>query len=184
MSSIKAVLVSVVKARLFNIVAFNVLWLSCVVGHNSFLWLSVPLLLAYLWFLVETNSASLSRILVPAAIGILTDTALALAGVFQFQDSLLIIPLWLVVLWIGFATTLSQSLSVFGKNLWIAACAGAVAFPFNYGVGERLGAVSFGETYLESMMILSLLWAALFPLCFYLNRVAIQQISGDRNVAA
>ena len=168
MGNIKEALVKLLETRLFNIVAFNLLWLSCVVGRSSFLLISVPLLSAYLWFLIDIKSVSLTSLLIPVAIGIATDTALALGGVFQFHDSLFVIPLWLIVLWVGFATTLSQSLSVFGKNKWIAACGGALAFPFNYGVGETLGAVSFGGTYLATMAILALLWAALLPLSFYL----------------
>jgi hypothetical protein len=180
----ESILVKVLKAKLFNALAFNLLWLSCVVGQNPYMWLAAPLLFAYLWFLVSNNMISLSSLLVPAAIGIGVDIILTLAGVFKFQEAFFIIPVWLVVLWLGFAATLSQSLSIFGKKKWLAACAGAVSFPLNYGVGEKLGAVVFGETYLTSMIILAVLWAVLLPLCFYISEGVVQPKQGDENVTA
>jgi hypothetical protein len=178
----KLIVEKVLKTKLFNVAAFNGLWLSCVVGQNDFMWITAPLLLAYLGFLISNAMMSLSGILVPASIGIVADISLTLTGVFQFQDAALVIPIWLIVLWLGFASTLSQSLSIFGKKKWIAAVAGAVSFPLNYGVGEKLGAVAFGETYLTSMLIMALLWAVLLPLCFYLSEGVLQSRQGDENV--
>lgn len=175
---------SLVKAKLFNIAAFNLLWLGCVIGQNDFLWVIVPLLASYLWFIVSNKMTTLSSIVLPAALGIFADSFLTLTGIFQFEDAPVLIPLWLMVLWLGFSSTLSQSLALFGKNKWIAACAGAVAFPFNYGVGEKLGAVSFGETYLTSVLVLALLWALLLPLCFYISDGLLNTQPGEKNVAA
>lgn len=181
----KLTLTRIINGKLFNIAAFNLLWLGCVVGQNKFLWLITPILTLYLWFLISNKLTSFLSIALPATLGIFADMVLTLAGIFQFQNTFLIIPLWLVVLWIGFSSTLSQSLAFLGKNKWITAFAGAVAFPFNYGVGERLGAVSFGNTYLVSVLTMSLLWALLFPLCFYISEVMLKTTQqGDRNATA
>ena len=41
--------------------------------------------------------------------------------------------------------------------------------PFNYTVGERLGAVTFGEPYLFSILILVLVWSVSFPILFIVS---------------
>ena len=79
-------------------------------------------------------------------LGVSIDSLLTVLGVFQFGPTLFFIPLWLVLLWAAFTTTLFLSLEIVGRSKWIAAICGALAFPFNYAVGERLGAVSFGSS--------------------------------------
>ncbi len=175
---------TVIKSKFFNAIAFNFLWLSCVVGQNDTMWLTAPLLLVYVSFIIHAKLITLSRLLVPALIGITVDICLTSAGVFQFENSLFILPVWLMVLWLGFSATLSQSLSIFGKKTWVAALAGAVSFPLNYGVGEKLGAVAFPETYLTTMITIGLVWALLLPPCFSISEDNLQPRPGGKNVTA
>ena len=156
----------------FNLVAFNVVWISCVVGRESFIWIIAPLVLAYAALLVSTGSIKFSQVALPALIGILIDLLLSVSGVFQFPDNSPLLPFWLVILWIAFSITLTQSLSFLNKNIFVALFFGAVGFPLNYSVGERLGAVNFEESYLVTMAILCLIWAVLLPV--------LSQISSTR----
>jgi hypothetical protein len=41
--------------------------------------------------------------------------------------------------------------------------------PFNYSVGERLGAVTFGDPYLFSILVLVLIWSVSFPILFIVS---------------
>jgi hypothetical protein len=41
--------------------------------------------------------------------------------------------------------------------------------PFNYTVGERLGAVTFGDPYLFSILVLVLVWSVSFPILFMVS---------------
>ena len=109
------------------------------------------------------------QILLPAIIGITIDSSLTFFGIFIFPDSSLIIPFWLIVLWINFSTTITLSLSFIGKNKLVAFGLGATALPFNYTVGERLGAVTFGEPYLFSILVLVLVWSVSFPILFMVS---------------
>jgi len=135
------------------------------------IWLIAPLVLSYVALLVTTESIRLSQIVFPVFIGIFVDLVLTLTGVFQFSSNSPLLPFWLVILWIAFATTLTQSLSFLGKNVFAACLFGAIGFPLNYSVGERLGAVAFGESYLITLILLCLLWAILLPVMSHVSKV-------------
>lgn len=153
----------------FNLVAFNLMWIGCVLGGIDWLWLVAPVVFAYAALLLLTRTVQPHQLLLPAAIGLTADVLMTITGLFQFDDAALLLPAWLVVLWIAFSTTLTRSLEVFGRNKWVAALAGTAAFPFNYGVGERLGAVSFGDTPVITLAVLAVTWMVLLPVLFYIS---------------
>ena len=159
----------IVTSKFLNIIVFNLLWVGLVLGRESLIHLTLPILLIYLACLLRIGDLKVHQILLPAAIGITIDSSLTFFGIFIFPDSSLIIPFWLIVLWINFSTTITLSLSFIGKNKLVAFGLGATALPFNYTVGERLGAVTFGEPYLFSIMVIVLVWSVSFPILFMVS---------------
>ena len=159
----------IVTSKFLNIIVFNLLWIGLVLGRDTLIHITLPSLLIYLACLLRIGDLKLHQILFPALIGITIDSSLTFFGVFVFTESSLIVPLWLIVLWINFSTTLNLSLSFIGKNKLVAFGLGATALPFNYTVGERLGAVTFGEPYLFSILILVLVWSVSFPILFIVS---------------
>ena len=159
----------IVTSKFLNIIVFNLLWVGLVLGRESLIHLTLPILLIYLACLLRIGDLKVHQILLPAAIGITIDSSLTFFGIFIFPDSSLIIPFWLIVLWINFSTTITLSLSFIGKSKLVAFGLGATALPFNYTVGERLGAVTFGEPYLFSILTLVLVWSVSFPILFMVS---------------
>ena len=159
----------IVTSKFLNIIVFNLLWIGLVLGRDSLIHLTLPSLLIYLACLLRIGDLKIHQILLPAAIGITIDSSLTFFGIFIFADSNLIIPFWLILLWINFSTTITLSLSFIGKNKLVAFGLGATALPFNYAVGERLGAVTFGEPYLFSIMVIVLVWSVSFPILFMVS---------------
>jgi len=159
----------IVTSKFLNIIVFNLLWVGLVLGRDSLIHLTLPSLLIYLACLLRIGDLKVHQILLPAIIGIMIDTSLTFFGIFIFPDSSLIVPFWLILLWINFSTTITLSLSFIGKNKLIAFGLGATALPFNYTVGERLGAVTFGEPYLFSILTLALVWSVSFPILFMVS---------------
>ena len=156
----------IVTSKFLNIIVFNLLWVGLVLGRDSLIHITLPSLLIYLGCLLRFSDLKLHQILLPALIGITIDSSLTFFGIFTFPESNLIIPFWLIILWINFSTTLNLSLSFIGKSKLVAFGLGATALPFNYTVGERLGAVIFGEPYFFSILILVLIWSVSFPILF------------------
>ena len=159
----------IVTSKFLNIIVFNLLWVGLVLGRESLIHLTLPILLIYLACLLRIGDLKVHQILLPAAIGITIDSSLTFFGIFIFPDSSLIIPFWLIVLWINFSTTITLSLSFIGKSKLVAFGLGATALPFNYTVGECLGAVTFGEPYLFSILVLVLVWSVSFPILFMVS---------------
>ena len=159
----------IVTSKFLNIIVFNLLWVGLVLGRESLIHLTLPILLIYLACLLRIGDLKVHQILLPAAIGITIDSSLTFFGIFIFPDSSLIIPFWLIVLWINFSTTITLSLSFIGKSKLVAFGLGATALPFNYTVGERLGAVTFGDPYLFSILVLALVWSVSFPILFMVS---------------
>ena len=135
------------SSKLCNIIFFNLMWVGLVIGRESLLGLTVPMVLIYSAILVFIEIIKIQQLLVPAALGIAIDSILTMLGIFDFGDTTLLIPLWLITLWIAFSTTLTQSLKFVGNNWLVTVTSGAIILPFNYAVGERLGAVTFTENY-------------------------------------
>ena len=159
----------IATSKFLNIIVFNLLWLGLVLGRESLIYLTLPSLLIYLACLLRIGDLKVHQILIPAAIGITIDISLTFFGIFIFPESSLIIPFWLIILWINFSTTLTLSLSFIGKNKLVAFGLGATALPFNYTVGERLGAVTFGDPYLFSILVLAIVWSVSFPILFIVS---------------
>tara|TARA_B110000444_G_C18763035_1_gene558574 strand:+ start:351 stop:812 length:462 start_codon:yes stop_codon:yes gene_type:complete len=147
-----------------------------VIGREEAFWIVAPLVLAYVLVLISSNTVRLEQILAPALIGILIDSSLTLAGVFQFPNTTLFLPLWMIVLWISFSTSLTNSLHFLEKRNLTTSVVGCIAFPLNYLAGKELGAVAFGHDYLLTAIGLCLLWAAFLPILFFSTQFHLNKI--------
>lgn len=164
-----------ILSKPFNLVAFNLMWLGCVVGREQWFILVAPLVLAYAALLLSESEIKPFQLLFPIGIGISIDSTLSLLGIFEFESDSMIAPFWLMILWVAFATALVKSLAIFGRNKLLAAVLGAIAFPLNYSVGERLGAVSFAEGYLTALVVLSVIWAICLPLLYFVAEGSLER---------
>ena len=86
-----------------NVVAFNLTWLGCVVGRESYWWAFAPVVAGYLTLLVQYRIFRVRQFLMLFGLGVSIDSLLTVLGVFQFGPTLFFIPLWLVLLWAAFA---------------------------------------------------------------------------------
>lgn len=163
------------SSKPFNLLANNLVWIACVFGREKTIWIVGPLVIAYISILISSKTVRLEQILAPALIGITLDSSLTLAGVFQFANTTLFLPLWMIVLWISFATSLTNSLRFLGERKLIASAVGCIAVPLNYLAGEGLGAVSFGYDYLLTNIGLCLLWAIGLPLLFFSTQFQLKK---------
>ena len=84
--------------------------------------------------------------------------------------------LWLVLLWLGFAATLRQCLRFFSRRYLLSAAAGSVAGALTYWAAINLGAADFGFAVVPSLILLAVVWMALFPALMSLA----DRLEGDR----
>lgn len=155
--------------KIANFVWFQAIWVLTILFQYEWLWL-VSLLLVSFFLITDDRIADVLVIGVVAVIGIIVDSALTIAGLFVFDSPTygIAIPLWLAALWMSFAGTLRHSLRYFMGHWSMCALAGAISGPLSYYGGYKLGAVEFGYPLLNSLATLSVVWALILPLSFWL----------------
>lgn len=161
---------------LINFVTFQVGWFACVLGGAHQLpWfgtLLVSVIIAIHLTQAREPRAELSLILLAIGIGSLWDSFLVWQGWLIYPSGMLLpntAPHWILAMWGIFATTLNLSLRWL-KGRWVSAIvSGAIAGPFAYYAGARLGGVVFTDLTI-ALLALSLGWAVLMPLLMALSR--------------
>lgn len=116
--------------------------------------------------LARDRRAELSLLLAAAAVGLAGDGALIRLGLVSIPEAArqgpLPSPVWLILLWPAFASLFAGPLAWVGRDLRVAAVAGAVAGPLAYRAGEGLGALELHGA--GALLGLSLLYALAVPL--------------------
>lgn len=160
----------------FNLIANNLIWIACVIGREGTIWIVLPFVIAYTFILIGNTTVRIEQIFIPAFIGVTLDSFLTMAGVFQFESTTLFLPLWMIVLWISFSTSLTSSLHFLGERMFIASAVGCIALPLNYLAGKGLGAVAFGHDYLLTVIGLCLLWAVFLPILYFSTQFQFNKV--------
>lgn len=163
-----AILFSVSWKIWINFISFNLIWaLTIFYGNASVIWVLLLLLLHFL--LVAKPLVEVPIVLVTATLGYSVDCVLALLGVFVFEQVQGITPVWLVLLWVGFCSTLRHSLSFFSEKYLIASLTGAVAGTLTYFSAAHFDAVALPLSPVVSAAVLASVWALLFPSLLWIS---------------
>jgi len=157
---------------LIQFAVFQITWIVAALGYQWFgteLWMwpaLVGLLLTLVWSPVPIKSIAIALV-AGISLGVLMDGVLSLLGIYAFPEERATlphdwIPLWLVVMWCAFVTTLM------GSALWLLnkpvpfLLASAVMGPLSYFVGMQLGIIQFELSSLPIMVVGWAIWAAMF----------------------
>jgi hypothetical protein len=153
----------------FNAVWFQSTWFLCVLGRDALLPFTLGMLTLH-FVLVDSARDEARRLLPLISVGIGVDTLLSVVGIFNFGPVL--IPLWLMALWVAFAASLTRALAVFGRSRILAALVGGIGVPFNYAVGAKMGAVSLPVDPFVTAGVLIGIWALLLPALYQIAKPA------------
>jgi hypothetical protein len=159
-----------------NFFLFQAGWFACVLGAaRGFPWQGALVALLIAGFMVLRSKQprdELALVAAAAVAGFAFDSALALAGWVDFKGAVpaaLLAPVWMVALWVLFATTLNVSLRWLREWPALGVLFGAVGGPVAYYAGERLGALQFADPLL-GLTAVALGWALATPLLVVLAR--------------
>lgn len=151
---------------IINAVLFQIVWFCCVIGGaKGVLWpAAVSCIVLALWQLHPKRRHATDFMLVGAAIvlGLIVDSTWTYVGFMDFKThwpSKAIAPIWMLLLWFGFALTLNHSLSWLNKHPLLPAIMGLIGGPMSYLAGLKLGAVSYLDNTLVISVCLALAWA-------------------------
>jgi hypothetical protein len=135
------------EALLLNLLAFQAGWFACVLGAARGWPLFGPLVAVVIiaptaWFAPRPR-AFLLLLATGALVGLCWDSTLAALGLMRFAGTHFapLAPLWIVALWVLFASTCNRSLRWLQSSVPLAVALAVVAAPLSYLAGARLGAL-------------------------------------------
>ena len=79
----------------------------------------------------------------------------------------MVVPFWMVALWINLAATINFSLSWLKTRYVVASLLGAIAGPLAYSAGAMIGAITINS--IDALIIISIMWAVAMPLLFWIS---------------
>ncbi len=157
-------------SSLLNAALYQLGWLVCVLGAAGG-WGTAGASIAFALIALHLALAQRPRLEIPviaaaAAIGLTADTLHAAFGVLRFggHEPGALAPLWILALWMQFATALHFCLRWLSKRYLLASALGLIGGPLSFLGGERLGAATFGEPRLAAVAVLGLTWSITLPL--------------------
>lgn len=170
---------------LANLIGFQIGWFACVLGAAYGYPLLGPLVglpvlgLHLLW--QADRSTEIMLMLAATVIGSAYDQLLLSLGLVSYSASIwntAWLPIWMITLWVLFATTLNVSLKWMHGRYPLASLLGCIGGPLAYWGGEKLGAIQWLHP-LELLIALAVGWAILMPilvrLAAHLRQAAAQK---------
>ncbi|MGL6263414.1 DUF2878 domain-containing protein [Aeromonas jandaei] len=144
-----------------HLLGFNLYWLLAVKWQQP-----GPLLaMLLLHFLFSPSRQRDWRLLLIAIAGCLLDALIWLLGLFHFPTGF---PLWLVLLWLGFALTLAHGLHwLLRLPRWQQALFGMVGGTSSYVAGAVMGAVHLPWGIGISAALLAVIWMWWLPVLLW-----------------
>lgn len=153
---------------LFNALLFQCLWFSIMAFEQLGLVIFLGALLAQFFCRRYVSKAKVAFIL-PLTIfvlGVCIDISFTQMGLFSFPSKalnpgiadsrLFLIPLWLIVMWLGFVLTLQHSLQWVIARKYVCVLVFAISGPVSYMAGREFGMIHFGN---EVSLYLVFSWA-------------------------
>jgi hypothetical protein len=165
------------KTVMLNFFTFYIAWWAILISN----WKNAPAIGWAIWaivivihfFKISINKKKdLAEVFAIAVVGLLLDTILAKTGILTFNNhySEILPPLWLVGIWILFATTISYSFVLIRNKILAQVIVGGFFAPISYITGAKFGLLSLYQPFSTYYIIHGACWLIFFPLCFYISK--------------
>ena len=142
---------------ILNAVLFQCLWFSVMVFEQRYFEVFLGALMVqffYQWYVVKVKVVFMMPLVV-FVLGVCIDISYTAMGLFNFTDEtinsnvtdirLFSIPLWLVVMWLGFVLTLQHSLQWLIQRRYMCILVFAISGAVSYIAGRRFGMIGFED---------------------------------------
>ncbi|MFT5219741.1 MAG: hypothetical protein ACI9LO_001875 [Planctomycetota bacterium] len=159
------------KNNILNLLLFQIGWLVCITSGNYAALGYTVLVLVFHWRLFSPDKREWWLILLVTVVGVSWDWTMSGFGILVFSEAVKsMLPLWLVCVWILFATTYQHGMYWLQGRPVLAALLAAVMGPVSYWSGSQLNEVALGEPLTLSLIILAIGWGTLFPVSMQLAK--------------
>ena len=158
------------KPMIINFLLFQLGWFACVLGgayDQALLGSMIALtIIAYHCYQARDAIQEGRLLLLALIIGLIFESIITSQGLARYSNGQVfdfMAPLWMILMWPLFATTLNLSMRwMKGLAPVIVAIVGALFAPLAYYAGNRLGAVSYDDITI-SLVVIAMAWAVLLP---------------------
>ena len=164
------------KILIINFVLFQLGWFACVLGAAYgvpwWAFLCAVVIVGGQLVYAQQIKPALALIVISVIVGGMLDQILLNHQLLQYQShgwSSRVVPVWILGLWMLFASTLNVSLRWLREYPMVAALFGAIGGPLAYLGAAKLGAVFILQTPL-SYGVLSVAWALMMLFLITLSK--------------
>jgi len=158
-----------------NFIAFQVAWLSSVIGGAQQMpWLgpvTVLIALALHFKAARKPFEEIVLIILCALLGAAFDSMLVAAGWVSYKSGLFssyFAPYWIITMWMLFGTTLNVSMRWLRGKPKLAAFFGLYGGPAAYIAGQELGGIILTNQ-VAALLALAIGWAVMMPILMWLS---------------
>lgn len=174
--------------RLLNFVVFQAGWFACVLAGavpDDVIPVVAALVAVGVHLAVTRSTREGAMIVAVAAGGLVVDVTLTSLGALEFHPDaarLGVIPVWIVSLWLVFATTFNASLKWMAGRPLLAFVLGAIGSPLSYRAGMSFDAVTIpGDELWPNWIAIGVGWGIAMPLLMAIAQRIVDQ-PDDRRV--
>ncbi|MEM7229807.1 MAG: DUF2878 domain-containing protein [Planctomycetota bacterium] len=162
--------------KLLNLTWYQLCWLACCLGAGrGLVWLGpvcvAVLTVLHLWFVARDRTREAIMLAVAAVFGYLVDSGIVLTGFLDFPDQARLggpSTIWMVALWVAFATTLHGFFGFLRNRYVLAGVIGLLTGGPAYYIGSRIDAVTLPRGDLIGTVVVSLVWLVALPALVWL----------------
>ena len=164
------------KFSIFNLVSFYIYWWLCITSPSREDFFYGPILVfLYLiihFFIIDNKYKEFKYIAICMILGLLIETLMLQLNFIEYTGYLSsnynIAPLWVIVLWMGFGTTVFHSFKWLLGKYKLSFLLGAIFTPIIYLSAHKIGSIAFNYNVLTSYLILSFIWGFTLLLLIYI----------------
>lgn len=170
---------SVVNSKLIiNAIGFQIVWFISVQGNNLNAALAAIVLLTVHQLIYKLKLKAWPVLIAFSLLGYLGDSLIAKILLIEYSDNLNpLAPLWLLGLWLSFATTLNHSMQWLFKTPYLTISIALLMVPISYLAGIQLSDSTVSGSYTFFYISEGLWWAIL--LVGYQKLTAFSEVEYD-----
>jgi hypothetical protein len=167
---------------LLNFVLFQASWFAAVLGGaHGWPWtgslVAVLAVSVHIVMFEGNRKREVQLVAFIVLLGLVVESLFQQSGVIVYHSPEPIAafpPVWILAMWLAFATLPNGVLGWLHGRLWLAAVFGAVSGPLTYQAGAALGAAQVSENMLGALVFIGLVWALAFPLILRMAAISKQ----------
>ena len=174
------------KATIFSAILFRLAWIGCIVaaaqGMARLALVLVALVLAMHLRRAVAPRRAAALLVAAGLLGAAWENLLSLTGLVTYASAspaLGAAPLWIVGIWVLFATTFNNEFRWLRRRRLLAALVGALVGPCAFLLGQQLNALTFSGT-VPALAVIAVGWSVMMPLL----AATAARLDGQRAVAA